>query len=257
MLLSSGTLCLPAEAVYLMEIYAAQSVEGGTGNVYRGVLAEDRIELAPGSASLRWMHAGSAISIGEDSWLHGRVSADERIELADRCHFERLNAPRIALGGNLALSMTPVNGVPLDYHDLQNVVDVAAGRWLCKRELRVPAERKVEADLVSTGSAEIGDGTWIAGSIKCHKDLHLGRGVVVDGSVVAGRDLHLAAGCRIHGPVLAERSISIERNCEIGSPQNPTTVSARTIRVECRVVVHGSVWAHQEGRVGDGAREEA
>ena len=74
---------------------------------------------------------------------------------------------------------------------------------------------------------------------------------MVEGSIVSGRNIHLAEGCRIKGPVLAEKAVFIERGCLLGSPESPTTVSARRAEIAPGTVAHGTVWAHEEGRVTD------
>jgi hypothetical protein len=263
LIVSCGMLRLPSRTVFPLELYAERSVAGGETSVYRAILADEDIHLARRTISLRWLHAGGSIRVDEESRLHGRVSADREIQLAPSTGFERLHAPRIrfgdgaGLGSNLfgmgseAASML----APLDSKELNHLVQVAAGRWLVKGRLLIPPERWVQADLVATEDADIGERTHVLGSIKSHKDLFLRRGAVVDGSVVSGRDLYLEAGCRIRGPVLAEGAIVLGPGCEIGSEREPTTVSARTIRAVVHSVAHGTVWAHEGGLVVDELEE--
>jgi len=251
MIVSCGRLRLPAENEYLLELYASGSVAGGKENIYRAILADDAIDLGPRSMVLRWMHAERAVNAGEGSRLWGRVSAGERITLGRESRFERLNAPSIAFGEPVDLEIHAPEGEPLEPGDIPRLVDHSMGRWLIKGKLEVPENRRVEADLVATGEGQIGDRAHIAGNIKSQKDLHLGRSVVVEGSIVSGRDIHIAEGCRIKGPVLAEKRVFIERGCLLGSPDSPTTVSARCAEIAPGTVAHGTVWAHEEGRVTD------
>jgi len=252
---SCGDLVLPTRGEYRLEVYAARSVRGGAASVYRAVLAERSVELGAGSTTLRWVHADEVVRVGEGSRLWGRVSAGEGIELADDCEFERLHAPRIAFGPAAPAEVPAAETRPLDSGEIPDVVDVTAGRWLVRRRLELPAGARLEADLVVTGPARIGDGARILGSVKSHGDLELGRGVEVQGSVVSGRDVRIGEGCRVHGPVLAERNLFLGGGSVIGSPERLTTVSARGVRVAPGVVAHGTVWGHGEGRLGSDPEE--
>lgn len=244
-----GTLRLPARGVFRFEIYAAESVVGGEMGVYKALLAEDSIILAPQSLSLRWLHAESTIRVGRNSRLHGRVSAGRAIEIGEGCAFERLNAPRIAFGRDIRVDLPAVQEVPITADDVSGVVDTAAGRWLVLGALRLPVAARVDSDIVATGEVRVSRGARLSGSVKSHRDVYLGRGVRVDGSVVAGRNLHLGEGCRIHGPVLAEGAVFAGAGCHFGSPEAPTTVSARRVHLAEGAVAHGTVWAHDEGVV--------
>jgi UDP-3-O-[3-hydroxymyristoyl] glucosamine N-acyltransferase len=255
MTLSCRALRIPPELVLVLELYTAESLEAGTGSIYRAVLAEGDVELGRRCMVLRWLHAGRSLRTGAGCALHGRLSADEAILLEPDCVFERLNAPRIDFGTPVSLDLHRGETELIEADDLPRVVDVSAGRWLIKRRLELPARRRVESDVVVTGSALIGEGARIIGSIKSHKDLVLERGVVVEGSVVSGRTVHLSEGCRIHGPVLAEKNIHMARGCVIGTADKPTTISARRIQVEAGVATHGTVWAHEGGLLA--ASEEA
>ncbi len=255
-IVSCGRLQLLPESEFPLELYARESVDGGAGNTYRAILADDSIDLGPRSTTLRWVHAGHAVNAGEGCTLWGRVSAGERITLAMDTVFERLNAPRIVFGEPARLDIPAPDGERLDAGDLPRLIDATAGRWLIKGMLDVPGNRRIEADLVATGGGRIGDRTRITGSIKSHKDLYLGRGVEVDGSVVSRRDIYLAEGCRIRGLLLSERAVYIQSGCVLGSPECATTVSVRRAEIAPGVVAHGTFWAHEEGRLTTGQRKD-
>jgi hypothetical protein len=61
--------------------------------------------------------------------------------------------------------------------------------------------------------------------------------------------MHVGSNCRIGGPVLAERGIVIESGTHCGSAVNPTTVAAPAIELEEGVLIFGTLWARNEGRV--------
>jgi cytoskeletal protein CcmA (bactofilin family) len=249
MIVCSRSLSVPARGVFRFEMYAAGSLVGGEMGVFKAVLAERDIEIGPRSVSLRWLHAGLAVRVGPDSRLHGRVSAGRAIELSDGCYFERLNAPRITFGRSVQVASVRVARTPLDVDDVPNVVDKEAGRWLVRGEVKLPASRSLETDLVATGDVRVGKDVQIVGSVKSHRDIYLGMGVEVHGSVVARRHVYMSEGCRVHGPVLAENTVFIGAGCSIGSPSMPTTISARRIHVSEGVTTYGTIWAHHEGVV--------
>lgn len=254
MILSCGDLRLPAETMFLPEVFAAGSIHGGERCIYRAILAGESIDLAAGSLSLRWVHAGGAVRIAGDSMLYGRVSSDEMIGMDGECAFERLHAPRIVFGSS-SQSVVPTGSSgdtpalqELKSDSLPNLVDDSAGRWLYEHDLEIPAESHIRADLVCTGELHIGSGTRIEGSIKSREKLRLDPGVEVTGSVVGGGDLSIGKGCRIGGPVIAEGDVEVESGSVIGTAGSLTTVSAGAISMAGGVIVHGTVWAHTTGR---------
>jgi cytoskeletal protein CcmA (bactofilin family) len=259
---SCGVLRTAPHGAYDAELWAEDGAVGGEGCTYKSILSNGDIDLGPGSTALRWVHAGKALRVGEEGTLYGRASASEEIVLCGPCCFERLHAPRIAFGreekaapSERGAASSGQSSGTIDPATLGHVVDVAAGRWLFEGRLEIPAGTRIDADLVATGPAHIGERALVAGSIKSRKDLHLEGGAVVTGSLVSEGSLHLGDGCRIHGPVLAEGDIFVGPECEVGSVDKPTTLSARRIQVAPGAVVHGSVWAHQRG-YAEGARAE-
>ena len=61
--------------------------------------------------------------------------------------------------------------------------------------------------------------------------------------------MHIGTNCRIGGPVLAERGMVIESGTHCGTAGMPTTVSTLAIELEEGVLVFGTIWARNEGRV--------
>ena len=247
-IVSCGSLRLSPESNYPLELYARKSVVGGDGGTCRAILADEDIELGPECTTLRWVHANRSFSAGAGCSLWGRVSAGEQIRLTTNTVFERLNARRITFGESAVSAIPPPDGERLESGDLPRVIDDSAGRWLVRGKLDVPENRRIDASLVATGSGRIGDRARITGSIKSHKTLVLGRGVVVDGNVVSLHDIQLGEGCLIRGLLLAGGTVTIREGCVFGTPEAATTVSARQAVVAPGVIVHGTFWAHQQGR---------
>jgi len=254
LILGCRDLRMPPGTLFLKEVYAAGSLWGEPGSVYRAILADGSVRLGARSRSLRWMHAGHDLEAGEDCVLHGRVSAAETIVLEEGCGFERLHARRICFGRRSGAKQAPGGAAPADREllrpeDLHNLVEVEGARWLIEDELQIPEGVLVEADLVVTGWGRIGAGARIVGSVKAHSELYLDERVEIAGSAVSGGNLFVAQSCRILGPALAEGEIRLDRLSVIGEDGRPTTVSARDIYVAPGVSVHGTVWAHVDGWV--------
>jgi cytoskeletal protein CcmA (bactofilin family) len=260
LLIGAADLRLPGRTVFARDIYARGSVYGREGSIYRAILAEESVELAAASRSLRWVHAGTWVRAATGSVLHGRVSAGVGIHLERGCTFERLHASRIEFGdpaaGVAGERVDPGSTSVLEPADVPGILDTEAGRWLVARGLEIPAGALVEADLVVTGACKLGAGAHILGSVKSHDDLVLAEDVRVEGSIVSGRHLWVGEGCQVWGPVLAEATIDLSGGCRIGTPEGPTTVSALSIHATIGALVHGTVWAHEAGHVRP-ARDES
>jgi cytoskeletal protein CcmA (bactofilin family) len=244
----AGRLELPERALFPLEIFGGGDVEVGDGTVCRAILSDGDLRLGRGCWSLRWLHARGTLRARESCALHGRASAERELRLEPGCRFERLNAPRVSFGEPLPAD-APGPLTPWEAKDVPDLVEDAAGRWLVRRRLEVPAHRRIESDIVVTGELVIGEGTRIVGSLKGHGDVRLGAGVVVEGAVVSWRDLAIGPGCRIHGPLVAERDARIGAGAVVGSAAVPSTVTARCLEVEAGAAVHGTVWAHGGGVV--------
>jgi cytoskeletal protein CcmA (bactofilin family) len=244
-----GDLRLPPRALYELEVFAEGNIEGGEANVYRALLAGRDIHLDRGSSALRWLHAGGSVLAREECRLYGRASADEVLRLEAGCRFERLHAPTVAFAA--PGPPAPQNGERrvLELADVERVIEAAAGRWLVRGSLTVPAGRLVTSDLVVTGSLRISAGARVAGSVKSHGDLILEDRACVDGSVVTERDLRVGRSCRIGGPVSAEGDAFVGTGTRLGSAESPTTLSVRRLGIEAGAVAHGTVWAHAGGEV--------
>ena len=251
MLISTGTLILPGLMSYLTELYAADSIKGGTEDIYRALLAEKDIDIAEGSMLLRWMHAGHSITIKPRSVLHGRVSADQSIHLSKDCHFERLCAPAIFFGDGIPQFMELSNLNKLHPEDMAHEVDTRGERWLIEKDVTIPDNSLIESNLVVIGKLKIGKGCRITGSVKSRRELYIGEGTEVTGSLVSNHNIQCARGCRVAGPVISEKEIIIESNSIIGSKDKPTTISAEEIHINTNSVAYGSIWARHKGIVRD------
>jgi hypothetical protein len=232
----------PEKMVFTKEVHVHGTLNGAAGNVFRAVLGEKNVRLGAGSTILRWMHAAGAISAEANCTFHGRLSSDELIQLGPWCHFERVNAPCIEFGhGNREEpKVVPSN---------QSQLDAPVDRLLLKGDFDIPAGDVIHSSVVASGTIRVGRGARILGGLKSNHDLLIGDGAQLEGSAISARHMKIGRHCRVHGPVLAEHHLSIATGTYCGSRQQPTTVSAPTIRIQPGVVVFGTVWAKEHGGV--------
>jgi hypothetical protein len=90
----------------------------------------------------------------------------------------------------------------------------------------------------------------VLGSVKANGEVHLHEHSTVDGSLVSTKTIHIGEGSFVKGPVISEHEIRIGKGVQIGIAGTPTTVSAPKIYLAPSSVLHGTVWARVEGRVG-------
>lgn len=255
-IISAADLHLPDEFVHAAEIQAEGDVRGGTGSVYRAVLAGGTLQLAAGSASLRWLHAGGDLTAAQECLLHGRVSADGRLRLHSGCRFERLQAPHVDFGPTVDGPVTADTSIaagsdrePLAARDVPRLRATDGGRWLVDRGFELAGDALLASDLVVRGKVTLRAGALVQGSIKSRGVMVIEPGVHISGSLICEDNLVLGEDCRVGGPIVCEETLNLQRGCVVGTPDMPTTVSSRRIEVEPGVRCHGTVWAHERGDV--------
>jgi cytoskeletal protein CcmA (bactofilin family) len=238
-------LIVPAESTFSRDIYSGGQLEGGDKNSYRAILGEQDVRLGGASRVLRWVHAAGEFTAGLGCKLYGRVSSDSLIRLHSDCSFLRLNAPRIEIGkaDTNGDAEPPNSSVPAD------PVLGTSQRFLHDGDFEVPAGQVINRDIVIRGKLRIRTGARIWGSVKSEKDMVLEDGVSVEGSLISASKMRIGPHCAIHGPVIAERELAIAPGTRCGTLEHPTTVSAPQIEVEEGVVVFGTLWARERGRV--------
>lgn len=226
---------------FAKEIYARGRFVGGEGNQYRAILGETDIALGPSSTVLRWAHAEGELTAARDCHLYGRISAARRIRLQSGCSFLRLNAPVIELGSVSAATT-------------QKRVELTAPAGQTRRSLydgdfEITAGALVHGNVVTRGKLHVRAGARIVGSLKSTKDMFLEAGVVIEGSAISAEGMVVGRGCALHGPVIAERWMAIHSGTRFGSTEKPTTVSSLMIEAEGGVLLNGTLWARQSGKV--------
>ena len=244
MMIAAGIdLVVPGEGTFSKDIYAGSQFVGGDKNNYRAILGEQNVLLGGASRVMRWVHAVGEFTAGLGCKLYGRVSSDSLIRLNADCSFLRLNAPRIEIG--------PA-ATAVDAETPKSILAAGAGisqRFLHDGDFEVQAGQVINSNIVIRGKLHIRSGARICGSVKSEKDMLIDDGVAVEGSLISATKMRIGPRCAIHGPVIAERELAIATGARCGSLEHPTTVSAPRIEVEEGVVVFGTLWAREYGRV--------
>ena len=249
LILIAGTdIALPCGVTFVKEIYAAGRFTGGVHSTYRAILCEKDILLQRASQVMRWAHAVGRFHVEHDCDLYGRISSDQEIWMQSGCTFQRLNAPCIGAGFPSSMVDPPPSLVSDPSADLQSW-PAPVGRRLFQADLEIQPGEVIVGNVVTRGKLHIGAGARVLGSVKSNKDAVLETGVSVKGSFVSAGRLHIGPRCRISGPVIAEHGLVIETETQCGAIQTPTTVSAPTIELQEGVLVFGTLWAREEGRV--------
>jgi len=242
----AGTLLkTPDNTTFAHEIYAGEDLIGGENCTYRAILGEKNIRLAPGTTVMRWVHSQGTFSTDHHCDLFGRVSSDRSIHLGVNTQFLRVNAPRIELG-SLAVIDERDNGDASVFLDTQARI---VNRLLVDGDYEVGPGEVVTGSVVSRGRLLVRSGAKIHGSVKSHHELILEPDVVVDGSVISASKMSIGYNCLLHGPIIAERQMTIAAGTRCGSSTQPTTISSLRIDIEEGVVVFGTIWARDYGRV--------
>jgi hypothetical protein len=268
-ILSESDLMVPNGCALLKELYLSRSLRGGVDASYRAVLALGDVSLGARSEVLRWIDAGGRLEVGESSVLHGRASAGSEMRLLDGVRFQRVAAPTMHFGSPVVDEVvaatrhpaleTPALGMAAIPRARPSVVmgtraplepppgvTESWGRWLIEGDFSVPDGEYVVMDLVVTGVLTLGAGARVLGAVKAAVLLG-GAGAIYNGAIVATSRLDLAAGSVVAGPVVVEGEANIGDGTRIGSPEDPTTISAVSVRMGRRSTVHGEIWARAWG----------
>lgn len=248
MIASLGDLELPAAVTFERDIYARHHLRGGAGNRYRALLGESDVHLAQESVVMRWVHAVGEMECAPGCRLYGRVSSEQSIRFHGGCRFTRVHAPLILTGRS---SMDESAGARQEAPD--NTETEIVDRVLQEGDLTIAPGEVFTKHLVVRGELRIGAGARMLGNVKAQKTAFLEPGVIAHGSLISATALKIGPDCRLRGPVISEHTISIQPGTQVGSSQAPTTVSAPNIDIAEGVVVCGTLWARDQGRVTERA----
>jgi predicted acyltransferase (DUF342 family) len=234
-------LSLPPDTTFSKDIYSQGRLLGATRNKYRAILGEKDVYLGAESSVTRWVHAVGEFEAGPGCELRGRISSDRHVQLQLGCSFQRLNAPCIEFGSRTI-------GIDTANSSLHSGLSATFPRSLIDGDFEIPGQL-FRGNLVVRGTLRIRTGAQVFGDVKGDRGVIVEEGVQLQGSLISANTMSIGSKCRIHGPVIAERSLSIKRATVLGTSQAPTTVSAPSIEVQEGVIVFGTLWARDKGRV--------
>lgn len=237
---------LPDGFQSLEDFYAKGDVHSGNNNIFRVLLSEADVVLGAGTQILRWLHAESDLLAGRNCVLFGRASAGKSLTLSPGCKFERMHAPTIYSSSDAAQLDLRLESAPFS-----KLAQAGMGRARVHGRIHLVAGEQHYGDMVAAKRFDMDAGSCVYGSVKANGDACLRERAEVDGSLVSTKRIHIASGCFVKGPIISEHEIVIDSGAQVGLPAFPTTVSAPRIRIAPGSVLHGTVWARAEGRVGD------
>ncbi len=244
-IVAGSPLKTPPGIVFSKEIYAGADFIGGEGDTYRAILGEKNVYLGAGTRVMRWVHAVGEFNGDLGCELYGRISSDCVIRLMGPTQFLRLNAPRMELGAVSSADPRISPGPPNFEYSQSRIVN----RLLYDGDYEIGEGEVVTGSVVARGRLLIRAGAHIRGSIKSHHHMILEPGVTVEGSLVSASKMLIGENCLLHGPIICEHSMTLATGTCCGTPTQPTTITSPRIEIEEGVVVYGTVWAREYGRV--------
>lgn len=245
LVLFAGQAQLGDDLIFTRDLYAGDRLEAGKRNIFRAVLGENDVILEEDSRVLRWLHADGGVIAAQNTHLYGRCSAEKFIHLSVGCRFERLYAPMIVTG----INADGCSNIPARQEEKAGIASRGRGRSRIHGDLHLGSGEMFLGDIVATGSIRIDRESRVAGSAKANADIELCEQGQIDGSLISPGSIRVARNCFLKGPVLAEEEIILGAGTRVGTPDSPTTISARQIRIAPDCVIHGTIWARVEGRV--------
>ncbi len=249
----SGDLRLPPDADLLAEVAATGDLHTAAGRIYRARWAGRTLRLAPHTTVLRWAHA-DRVDVPRHCRLAGRISAERLLTVSSGVSFSLLHAPVVQFGQVADSRQAPPSpgqrGTPLRRSlglPPEVAWDAVAGRGTCAHTLRVGPARAWRGDLVGQADLLLGRGCVVRGSLKANGMLQADDGCRIIGNLVATGRIELGAHCVVLGAVVSETAVEIGPGCVVGAIGAPATVTAPRIVVAAGVVVHGTLWAGEQG----------
>ena len=224
----------------LAPMYADTDVSVPASTRLRAFYSEHQVWLEPGVTVEDWVYGRAVVALA-DTYLSGSVEAAERVHLVSSAHFERLHAPVVQFGPEVASAEAPYPLVLFETEATHSLRPLVTGTVV------VPEGCLLDEDLVATGDLHLGAGVRVRGSVKAGGRLVLDRGAVVEGNAFAAGDLVLGPHARVYGVASSEADVYAATGVRVGLPDRLATLTGEHLRVAPGVTVHGTVWARREG----------
>ena len=231
---------------FRLEVWSREDFIGGPSATYRAVLGEQNVELAEKSVVLRWVHSVGPLVIGPRSSVYGRTSSEKEVHIGAGVAFDRIGAPVIIVGSASPRPM-PVSSGGKKFQPPERSRRLG-DHLRVEQDLEVLADTVIDGNLVVAGRCWLGRNVRVNGSIKVHRELTCDEGVVITGAVVSRNLIKVGRDSWIQGPIISEEHLILEGGTEVGTPDQPTTISARTITLATGVVLCGQVMGEEGGQ---------
>jgi hypothetical protein len=173
--------------------------------------------------------------------------------LAPGCVFERLHAPRIItefIDEQRSLDAAEdLQQIDNRRSDGANAFDASRPRLRVQGDFVLPAGETMYSNVIATGEVRIATGAHLFGSAKSYGSTIVEQSARIEGGLISAGTVYLESDSFVAGPISAEKDVRISRGSQIGAVSAPATVSANHIIFAVGCQLHGTVWAHAEGRI--------
>ncbi|HKP29684.1 MAG TPA: polymer-forming cytoskeletal protein [Gemmatimonadales bacterium] len=231
---------------FRLEVWSREDFIGGPSATYRAILGEQNVELAEKSVVTRWVHSVGPLVVGPRSSLYGRTSSEKEVHMGAGVTFDRIGAPVIMVGTASPRPM-PVASTGRKFQAPERSRRLG-DHLRVEQDLEVPADTVIEGNMVVAGRCWLGRGVRVNGSLKVHRELTIDEGVVITGALVSRKLIKAGKDCWIQGPIISEEHLMLDAGTTVGTPEQPTTVSARTIMLATGVTLCGQVMGEEGGQ---------
>jgi predicted acyltransferase (DUF342 family) len=249
----AGLAEIPAMQRIEADIYAEGDLRIGEGTAIRAGLSSGDVTLERNSAILRWLHSHGKACLRQGASAYGRLSAGHALMLAPGCVFERLHAPRIItefIDEQRSLDAAEdLQQIDNRRSDGANAFDASRPRLRVQGDFVLPAGETMYSNVIATGEVRIATGAHLFGSAKSYGSTIVEQSARIEGGLISAGTVYLESDSFVAGPISAEKDVRISRGSQIGAVSAPATVSANHIIIAVGCQLHGTVWAHAEGRI--------
>ncbi|MEY2839777.1 MAG: hypothetical protein RJB60_2076 [Pseudomonadota bacterium] len=251
-LMASGDMAVPDDAVCPWEVVSLGALKLGRRVQVAAALGAD-LTVGHDARVFQWARASQTLRVQTGAHLDGDCSAGQQLLLADEVSFGRLHAPTIKVASQGDDAMAEPRGrteaLPLWRPDQGEALDEAGQTWRYPGDLTIPPRVRVAVALIVEGDLHIAQGAVMEAAVKVKGRTTVDAGVRMKAALVSVGATAVGAACHLAGPVVCEAALALGRAVVVGSEQAMTTASAPQITLADAVTVHGSLWAHEAGRV--------
>jgi len=251
-LMGLGDLTVPDDAVCPWEVASLGALKLGRRVQVAAALGAD-LTVGHDARVFHWARARQTLRVLTGAHLDGDCSAGKQLLLADDVSFGRLHAPTIKVASQAEDAATEAQGradaLPLWRPDQGEALDESGQTWRYPGDLTIPPRVRVAVALVVDGDLHIAQGAVMQAAVKVKGRTTVDAGVRMQAALVSVGSTAVGAASHLAGPVVCEAGLALGRAVVVGSEHALTTVSAPQITLADAVTVHGSLWAHDAGRV--------